>query len=161
MQPTWESDIAELLAELSAVQSELLAFLAEKRQALADVNVELLPTFEQREADLLARLQRCHEQRGELLSRAADEGLPADSIRSLSVVVPQGRRAPIDAQVHQATLQARLLQHHSLTNWVLAQRSLLHLSQVLEIIASGGRLQPTYGKGNQSASAGVFLDQAG
>ncbi|MCU0373434.1 MAG: hypothetical protein MUE56_09370, partial [Ignavibacteria bacterium] len=29
----------------------------------------------------------------------------------------------------------RLLQHQSLTNWVLAQRSMLHLSQLLEIIA--------------------------
>ena len=40
----------------------------------------------------------------------------------------------------------RLLQHQSLTNWVLAQKALLHVAQMLEIIATGGRLKPTYGK---------------
>jgi hypothetical protein len=39
----------------------------------------------------------------------------------------------------------RVLQHHSLVNWVLAQRALLHVSQLLEIIATGGRTQPNYG----------------
>jgi hypothetical protein len=39
----------------------------------------------------------------------------------------------------------RVLQHHSLANWVLAQRRLLHVAQSLEIIATGGRMRPTYG----------------
>ena len=161
MQATWETDLAELLAELSAVQTELLAFLAEKRQVLADVNVEAMPEMQHRETALLDRLQECHDRRAELLARASSDGLPADSLRSLSSVAATERRAPLGAQVQQATIQARLLQHHSLANWVLAQRALLHLSQLLEIIASGGRLQPTYGKGNQGAGAGVLLDQAG
>jgi hypothetical protein len=53
----------------------------------------------------------------------------------------------------------RLLQHHSLTNWVLAQRSLLHITQLLEIVATGGRLQPTYGKGASSHARGALVDQ--
>jgi hypothetical protein len=52
----------------------------------------------------------------------------------------------------------RLLQHHSLANWVLAQRSLLHVAQMLEIIATGGRLQPTYGNGESSMSGGALVD---
>ena len=54
----------------------------------------------------------------------------------------------------------RLLQHHSLTNWVLVQRTLIHLSQVLEIIATGGRLKPTYGK-DDSADSGGFPGRSG
>ena len=53
----------------------------------------------------------------------------------------------------------RLLQNQSITNWVLAQRSLLHVSQLLEIIATGGRLQPTYGEGETVHSVGSLVNQ--
>jgi hypothetical protein len=52
----------------------------------------------------------------------------------------------------------RLLQNQSITNWVLAQRSLLHVSQLLEIIATGGRLQPTYGEGETVNAVGSLQD---
>ncbi len=43
---------------------------------------------------------------------------------------------------------------------VAAQRTVLHLSQLLEIIATGGRAQPTYGKGRSADCGGALLDQA-
>jgi hypothetical protein len=52
------------------------------------------------------------------------------------------------------------LQHQSLTNWVLVQRTLLHLSQLIEIIATGGRLKPTYGKGSDHQAGGALVDRA-
>ena len=42
-------------------------------------------------------------------------------------------------------------------NSPLAQRALLHVAQVLEIIATGGRLQPTYGSGDNPALRGNLL----
>ena len=60
----------------------------------------------------------------------------------------------------EAAGKSRLLQHQSLTNWVVVQRTLLHLSQLLEIIATGGRLRPTYGKESPAASGGALLDHA-
>jgi hypothetical protein len=63
-------------------------------------------------------------------------------------------------QVKKTAARARLLQHQALANWVLAQRTVLHLSQILEIIATGGRLQPTYGKENPIAAGGSLVDQA-
>jgi hypothetical protein len=62
--------------------------------------------------------------------------------------------------VDEARRRARLLQHQSLTNWVLVQRTLLHLSHVVEIIATGGRMQPTYGKGAPVSAGGILVDQA-
>ena len=62
--------------------------------------------------------------------------------------------------MREATARMRLLQHHSLTNWVLVQRTLIHLSQMLEIIATGGRLKPTYGKDDSVNSGGFLVDQA-
>jgi hypothetical protein len=54
----------------------------------------------------------------------------------------------------------RLLHHQSLANWVLAQRTLLHIAQMLEIVATGGRLQPTYDPANVSSPGGALVDHA-
>jgi hypothetical protein len=54
-----------------------------------------------------------------------------------------------------------LLRHQSLVNWVLVQRHLIYLSQLLEIIATGGRLEPTYEKeGTLSAHGGLVDSEA-
>lgn len=156
----WEAEIAALLNELSAVQTELLDYLVQKRRLLADADVAGLQALETCEHDLLVRLQACHDRRGELLARARDEQLPADSIRSLAQAMPPAARMQLTEQVEAASHRARLLGHHSLTNWVLTQRTLLHLSQLLEIIATGGRQRPTYGRAAPAHAGGALVDQA-
>jgi hypothetical protein len=115
-----------------------------------------------REQQLIDRLQACHERRQQLLARAEAEGLPGDSIDSLSRRLPAQSRARLQASIQEAASRSRLLQHQSLTNWVLVQRTLLHLSQLIEIIATGGRAKPTYGNGSDrvAAATGALVDQA-
>ncbi len=155
----WESRISGLLSTLSAVQGDLLALLAEKRTTLAAGHYDQLGHFTQREAELVVRLETCHRQRNELLEAAAREGLPAGSVRSLAKALPESDRDAIDAGVEQARKQSRLLQHHSLTNWVVVQRTLIHLSQMIEIIATGGRMQPTYGAAAPTNTSGALVDR--
>jgi hypothetical protein len=156
---TWESDLAGLLSELSSTQTELLAMLDEKRERMAATDVPGMTALESREEQLCARLEACHARRGELLRRAEEEGLPSESIERLASSLPKGRREPLVRQVKESSARVRLLQHQSLTNWVLAQRTLLHLSQLLEIIASGGRIRPTYGKGESLHARGALVDR--
>jgi hypothetical protein len=144
---TLEADIAGLLNDLSAVQRDLLDVLTQKRGSLAAGDSEALPAISVREQDLVRRLQACHDRRQQLLAQAADDGLPSDSIRSLSKTLPSISRNRLRGGFDEAQQRSRLLQHECLTNWVLVQRTLLHLSQLIEIIATGGRMQPTYGKG--------------
>jgi len=155
---SWERDITALLNELSAAQTDLLSLLDEKRQLLVSRDVAALAEMAPREAAIVARLQACQVQRRELLDRAASQQLPSDSIRSLAKVMPA--RLEMTEQVETAARRFRLLSHHSLANWVLIQRSLLHLSQLLEIIATGGRKSPTYGKVETGRSGGSLVDQA-
>ena len=54
----------------------------------------------------------------------------------------------------------RLLQHESLTNWVLAQRTLLHLSQMVEIIATGGHTKADIWKSREPGARGALVDRA-
>lgn len=161
LQPVaWDSELASLLAELSDIQSELLEVLTDKRSRLLSADLEALRAMQSREAELVGRLQACHERRLALLARAADEGLPSANLTSLAAALPSDQRQHLTPQLREASARIRLLQHHSLTNWVLVQRTLLHLSQLLEIIATGGRLKPTYGKNDCAPTGGSLVDQA-
>jgi hypothetical protein len=160
MNDTWESDIGGLLAELAEVQTALLGTLNEKRLLLAAGDHVALAAMGQREQELANRLQACHEHRQLLLARAGEDGIPSDSIRTLSDRLPPESRGRVQASIQEATERTKLLQHQSLASWVLVQRSLLHLSQLIEIIATGGRPKPTYGKGSDRAAGGALVDRA-
>ena len=158
-QVDWEMDLAELLSDLSNVQTDLLKVLSQKRQHMAVCDVEAMESLQPREQELCDRLQACHTRRAELLELAGNQGLPSDSIVKLASALPNCKKGKLDKQVKEASSQMRLLQHHSLTNWVVAQRTLLHVSQMLEIIASGGQLNPTYGNDEPVHSRGALVDR--
>jgi hypothetical protein len=155
----WEQELATLLGELSSVQDELLSVLVAKKDCLAGAELETLAELQVRELALGERLQACHHRRGELLAIAKEQNLPGESLGQLAATLPPRQRDKLGKQVKDSQNQMRLLQNQSITNWVLAQRSLLHVSQLLEIIATGGRLQPTYGEGETVHSIGSLVNQ--
>jgi hypothetical protein len=156
----WEAEFADLLGELSATQTDLLELLREKRAALSLADGDGLAAVNEREGQLVERLQQCQERRLRLLARAAEEGRPAPNLRALARSLSPAQHRQLVPQIDEAARRARTLQHESLTNWVIAQRTLIHLSQLLEIIATGGRLQPTYGRA-AAQSSGALLNQVG
>lgn len=156
----WEQPLSDLLAELSETQTALLDVLGRKRQLLVDDNREGLAAIQPEEQRLADRLQACQQRRQSLLGVASQQGLPDKDLRSLAKALPKPAREAVGAQVRGAKARARLLQHQSLTNWVLVQRRLLHLSQMIEIVATGGRPAPTYSEKGPSAAGGVLVDRA-
>ena len=74
-----------------------------------------------------------------------------DSLNDLQKIEEQNHRR-LKAE------HVRRLQLEHLKNWVIAQKSLLHVSQILEIVATGGKIQPTYGK-SESSARGALVDQ--
>ncbi len=157
--PSLEAEVASLLNDLLAGQGELMAILNRKRNLLGAMDREGLAAIAEEEQSMLGVLQDCLTRRQALLARAADEGLPSTSIRALANALPPPHKEPLARQVAAAGSRARLLQTQSLTNWIIIQRTLIHLSQLLEIIATGGRIQPTYGKAESSRAGGVLLNQ--
>ena len=157
--PNWERELAALLEELSSVQDELLSALIAKKNALAEADMEALPDLQARELALGEWLQACHLRRGQMLVAAKEQNLPGDSLGRLAATFPARQRDKLGKQVKESEARMRLLQNQSITNWVLAQRSLLHVSQLLEIIATGGRLQPTYGDGETVHAIGSLVNQ--
>lgn len=156
----WEAPLSALLAELSATQTELLDVLGRKRDLLATGDRVGLADIQPEEQRLAERLSACQHRRQCLLDAAGDQGLPRNDLRSLTEAMPGPTRKALRPQVREAQSRARLLQHQSLTNWVLVQRTLLHLSQMIEIVATGGEKAPTYQKSGPCASGGVLMDRA-
>ena len=160
MDTAWEAELARFLGELTAVQDATLEVLGKKRERLIAGDAAGMAAVGRQEEALIARLQECLKRREELLARAAQEGFPAASIDAVTRALPRAARTALGDQVQLARSKARLLQHQSLANWMLVQRTLLHLSQMLEIIATGGRGKPTYGRGQPAAASGVLVDRA-
>lgn len=154
-----ENELANLLRELSHIQDEILAVLAEKRDRIVAGDLPAMQQLQAREQDLADRLQACHGQRNTLLHDARQQGLTADTLGELSQQVPGANRRALQDDVKRTSARMRLLQHESLANWVLAQRSLLHVGQLLEIIATGGQIQPTYGNGPSNHGRGALVDE--
>lgn len=160
MQTTWENEVAQLLNDLLAVQDDLFLNLAKKRELLIASDLAGLTAIVPEEERLVVRLQECVQRREQLLTSAGQEGLPDKSIQALAGTLSSDRRGDLPDRLAQAGSRARLLQHQSFTNWLVIQRNLIHLSQMLEIIATGGRLQPTYGKGEPVNASGGIVDRA-
>jgi flagellar biosynthesis/type III secretory pathway chaperone len=145
--------------DLSTAQDELIEVLTLKRDRMADSDLAAMESLTPREDQLAAKLQQCHERRTKLLDLATQAGRPCANIQQLAASMPAETRGNLGKQVKTVSSKLRMLQHHSLTNWVLAQRTVLHLSQLLEIVATGGRIRPTYGKGESVHSRGALVDR--
>jgi flagellar biosynthesis/type III secretory pathway chaperone len=156
----WEAEIIALLDELSQVQDELFSTLAAKRECMSRSDAEGMTALEEREEQVRQRLEACHHRRQQLLRAARQRSLPSDSLGKLAATATLGGRESLAGRVKETSARMRLLQHESLTNWVLAQRSLLHYAQMLEILATGGRPQPTYKEqGAAAPCAGALVNQ--
>jgi hypothetical protein len=160
MQISWETEIAQLLTELSAVQDELFDILGKKRGMLIQSDYQGLTSLIPLEEQLVGKMEACANRRKDILGRAKQEGLPSNSIKSLNNTVASPKQSELGEQISQVSNRSRLLHHESITNWVVIQRTLIHLSQMLEIIATGGKIQPTYGGGDPVNSSGSLVDKA-
>lgn len=160
MQTNWETEVAQLLTELVAAQDDLFALLSKKRSLLMAADHLGLSAMLPEEEQLLEKMKDCASKREQLLARAAQEGMPSQSISALSNALPTASKHNLPARIAEANARTRLLHNESITNWIVIQRTMVHLSQMLEIIATGGRLQPTYGKGELVNATGSMLDRA-
>ena len=156
----WEAELGQLLERLGTTQQQLLSLLGQKHDLLLARDHAALAALAPQEAALCEELQACHEHRQQLLARAAEEGLPADSIQSLTAAMPVEEAQRLQKPLEESKRRSQLLRHQSISQWVVVQRTLLHLSSVLEIIATGGQLKPTYGKGDAAENSGALMDQA-
>lgn len=146
----WESSTAEVLQELTSVQDELIEVLGTKRSQMVARDISGMEATQARELELIRRLEQLRDARRDLLASAQKHGMPSDSIESLAAMADGAEGENLREIASSAKRRMRTIQNETLVNFVLAQRSVLHLSQILQIIATGGKLQPTYGQGDSA-----------
>ncbi|MDR3109523.1 MAG: flagellar protein FlgN [Planctomycetaceae bacterium] len=146
----WQVELTMFFNELESAQENAMSVLQRKQKSLANANVKEIQTVTEEEKASVERLEVCLKRRETLLEEAAKNKLPSDSIESLCKVLPQN--AGLTDRVKKSKHNSRLIQYQSLTNWVITQRSVIHLNQLIELIKNKGKKSPTYNKDKQKTN---------
>jgi hypothetical protein len=156
-----EHEIIAFLNRLATVQEKILNVLKKKQTLLVKPDKESLAAITAEEERTLMLLQQSLDHREKILESAQKQGHHADSIQILCEQIfpkPNEWRMLIDA----ANNRLRQIRYLALANWTVSQKSLIHLTQILELIETQGQGKTTYqpqkGKEHHS-SGGGFVDR--
>ncbi len=157
--------IREFLDKLTVIQDATLEFLQRKGELLGKSDTQGLTAIADEEEAVMDRLHGVFEQRFQILQQAKEADLPSDTLESLAARLDKETPGhSLEDRCRESMKKSRLLQHQSLTNWVLAQRTAIHLSQLLEIIGSKGKPGSTYTRNHtkdKTFSGGSLVDIGG
>ena len=159
------TQIEEFLDSLSVVQDATLEFLIRKGDLLGKSDTKGLAEIAGEEQTVMDRLHGVFEQRHQILQQAKEADLPCDTLELLAARLD--RETPgstLEERCRESIRKSRLLQHQSLANWILAQRTAVHLSQLIEIIGTKGKPGQTYNRHHgkeKSYTGGTLVDLGG
>ncbi len=153
------SELNQLVAELTKHQESTLALLDEKMRLLLHLDGQALKALEPKQRAASVQFERYMHRRRDLLTRAAESGIHVTSLQDLARHLPTSEHRRATSLLNQTATLAKRMHHRCLTNWVLAQRALVHTNQLLGILA-GGESDATYGQSRSGARGGTLIDQA-
>ena len=138
-----KTDLQDFLHQLIESQSQMLAILHKKQAILVKPEKEALALIATEEEKALKTMQNVLQRREELLTSARLQNIQGDSIEQLC-----GHFFPKNVEVQKLldesrhrTQQIRLLAY---TNWTISRKSLIHVSQILELLETQGQGKTTY-----------------
>ena len=154
-----KADIQDYLHQLAGAQNQMLDVLRKKQAVLVKPEKKEIALIAAEEEVMVRKMQKMLERREELLTAARLRSCPCDSIEQLC-----GHFFPNNFDVQKIlnetrhrTQQISLLAY---TNWTMSRKSLIHVSQILELLETRGQGKTTYQP--QSAndrSSGSFVDR--
>jgi flagellar biosynthesis/type III secretory pathway chaperone len=160
----WRKQLAGFLGETLQAQKDIVALLERKCELFAKNDPAAVGALAKEEQAAADRLKQCLAEREKLLQYAAAEGLPAQSVEVLAKAIVPYSDDEFFTLLRAVQYESQLLRQHNMANWVVAQRSMLHASQMLEIIATRGRMNSTYTRDhqrNRSTTGGTLVDCRG
>ena len=158
------TQIEKFLDELSTIQDATLEFLKRKGDMLGKSDTEGLTRIADEEQAVMDRLHDVFEQRYQILKQAKEADLPSDTLESLAAQLDKENPGQsLERRCRDSIRKSLQLRHQSLTNWVLAQRTAIHLSQLIDIIGTKGKPAPTYNRhhGKEKSFVGGSLVDLG
>jgi flagellar biosynthesis/type III secretory pathway chaperone len=154
-----KQDLLDFLKQLSTAQVKTLAVLQNKQRLLVKPEKEALDAILAEENAILGMMQQVIQRREEILTSARLDNMTDDSIETLCEhCFPQNFEIrKLIEETKQRTLQIRYVAY---TNWTLSRKSIVHLSQMLEILGTHGQGKTTYKLQNGAKISGsAFVDR--
>jgi hypothetical protein len=155
-------DIEDLLVAIEETQATLAGVYRDKRAAIRQANGPGLDQLTTIEETLVADLQVHLRRREQILQQARQMGLPADSLSSVVRTLDEPLRERLIAQIEETRRVADANRRESWILWIVCKQSLRFFSDVIELIANGGRRAPIYlarpGAVAELSTGGSLLD---
>ena len=154
-----KTDIPTFLTQLIETQNQMLAVLHKKQSLLVRPEKEALAAITAEEEAMVDNMQRMLNRREEILTAARMQNIPCDSIEQLCE-----HFFPHNIEVQKLLIEAKSrtqqIQLLAYTNWTMSRKSLIHVSQILELLETRGQGKTTYQPQPETAlSRGGFVDR--
>ena len=153
-----KTDIQDYLTQLIESQNQWLAILHKKQAILVKPEKEAMALIAVEEEKAVESMQNILKWREELLTSARLQNIRGDSIEQLCEhFFPRNSEVQqlLDAAKHR-TQQIRFLNY---TNWLISRKSLIHVSQVLELLDKGQGKTTYQPQTNSQPSRSNFVDR--
>ena len=154
-----KTDILNFLKQLIEAQDQMLAVLQKKQAVLVRPEKEAMASVSVEEESMLQKMQHVLDHREELLTTARLQNIRSDSMEQLCEhLFPHNIEVQklINGAKHR-THQIGLLAY---TNWTMTRKSMIHISQILELLETRGQGKTTYHpQSNNDISHGGFVDR--
>lgn len=157
----WSRRIAAFLDELEAVQLDMRALHAARREAFRSADAGRLAEAGRSEAGLVDRLKTAVLGRERLLADARRAGHRAATLATLATELDLG--PALAKRLSEASDRSQKLQRDAWSQWVTARRGAAVTGEILERIVHRGRTSPTYEERESTTPptrGGSFLDAA-
>ncbi len=155
-------DIEALLDAIEETQSALGVTYRDKRAAIREANAPEIERLTKVEERLVVDLQVHLRVREQILQYARQRGLPSDSLGSVVRTFDEPIQEQLLAQLERTREMADANRRESWILWIVCKQSLRFLSEMIELIATGGRRNPIYlarsGGGMELSTGGALLD---
>ncbi len=155
-------DIEALLVAIEETQSALGVTYRDKRGAIRDANAPEIERLTKIEERLVADLQVHLRVREQILQYARQRGLPFDTLANVVRTFDEPLRERLLTQLERTREMADANRRESWILWIVCKQSLRLFSDMIELIATGGRRNPIYlgraGGGVELSTGGALLD---
>ncbi len=153
-------DIRRFLRGTLALQDEMSVLYRRKRIAMTEARAAELLQIADTETRLAKQLQVKLAERRQLLRESAEAGYPGNTVQEVVSALGGEIRAELEPQVTRARQVADDVRRETWIHWIIAQRTLGHYRDLLDLVAQCGRTSPTYSRrpGQEISGGGAILD---
>ena len=138
-----KTDIQNFLKQLYEAQTQMLTVLHKKQTVLVRPDREALALISAEEERSLEVMQGLIHRREEILTAARLQNVQGGSIEQLCEhFFP--RNLEMQKMLNEIKSRTQQIQLLAYTNWTMSRKSLIHVSQILELLETRGQGKTTY-----------------